>query len=77
MAEKGITRLPVVERGTQKLLGLLSLDDLLKARSRHFEEERHREQTLRFPFSGGTASRPDRTIASAESDRSESRLQKA
>jgi chloride channel protein, CIC family len=53
MAEKGITRLPVVERDSRKLLGLLSLDDLLKARSRHLEEERHREQTLRFPFSGG------------------------
>ena len=53
MAEKGVTRLPVVERASQKLLGLISLDDLLKARSRHLEEERHREQTLRFPFTGG------------------------
>jgi CIC family chloride channel protein len=53
MAEKGITRWPVIERDSRKLLGLLSLDDLLKARSRHWEEERHREQTLRFPFSGG------------------------
>ena len=53
MAEKGITRLPVVERDSRKLLGLISLDDLLKARSRHVEEERHREQTLRFRFPGG------------------------
>jgi len=78
MAEKGITRLPVVERGSRKLLGLLSLDDLLKARSRHLEEERHREQTLRFPFSGeGGSSRSDGTIATVEFDNSESLLQKA
>ena len=50
MAENGITRLPVVEEGTQKFLGILSLDDLLKARSRHLEEERRREQVLRLPY---------------------------
>ncbi|HKF25699.1 MAG TPA: chloride channel protein, partial [Candidatus Acidoferrum sp.] len=78
MAEKGITRLPVIERDSRKLLGLLSLDDLLKARSRHLEDERHREQTLRFPFSGGgTSSRTEGTIATVESDNSESLLQKA
>lgn len=78
MAEKGITRLPVIERGSRKLLGLLSLDDLLKARSRHLEDERHREQTIRFPFSGGgTSSRSDGTIATVQSDNSESLLQKA
>jgi chloride channel protein, CIC family len=78
MAEKGITRLPVIERDSRKLLGLLSLDDLLKARSRHLEDERHREQTLRFPFSGGGASsRTEGTIATVVSDNSESLLQKA
>ena len=46
MAERGVTRLPVVERGTEKFLGLVSLEDLLKARSRHLEEERRREQVL-------------------------------
>jgi chloride channel protein, CIC family len=46
MAEKGVTRLPVVEHSTGKFLGLISLDDLLKARARHLEEERRREQTL-------------------------------
>ena len=58
MAEKGITRLPVVERDSHKLLGLVSLDDLLKARSRHLEEERRREQTLRFRFPGGGKNGP-------------------
>jgi chloride channel protein, CIC family len=48
MAEKGITRVPIVDPGSRKLLGLVSLDDLLKARTRHLEEERHREQTLRL-----------------------------
>jgi len=54
MAEKGVTRLPVVEHSTGKFLGLISLDDLLKARARHFEEERRREQTLnlKFPLPG-------------------------
>ena len=51
MAENGITRMPVVDGETQKLLGLITLEDLLKARTRHVEEERHREQVIRFPYS--------------------------
>lgn len=50
MAEKGITRLPVVERQTRKFLGLVALDDLLKARARHLEEERRREKVLNLRF---------------------------
>jgi CIC family chloride channel protein len=50
MAEKAVTRLPVVELSTRKFLGLISLDDLLKARSRHLEEERRRERTLNLRF---------------------------
>jgi len=50
MAEKGITRMPVVERATGKLLGLISLDDLLKARGRHLEEEKRRERVLQLKF---------------------------
>src|SRR5438552_3917655 len=50
MAEKGFTRMPVVERSTRKFLGLVSLNDLLKARTRHLEEERRRERTLQFRF---------------------------
>ncbi len=50
MAEKRVTRMPVVEAGTRKFLGLVSLDDLLKARARHLEEERRREQGLNLRF---------------------------
>jgi chloride channel protein, CIC family len=63
MGEKGCTRMPVLERTTRKFLGLVSLNDLLKARSRHFEEESHRERSLKFRWfpparqnSGGTQS---------------------
>ena len=40
--------MPVVEAGTKKVLGIVSLDDVLKARSRHLEEERRKERTLGF-----------------------------
>jgi H+/Cl- antiporter ClcA/CBS domain-containing protein len=52
MAETGLTRMPVVERGTGKLAGMISLEDLLLARVRNLNEERHRERILelRFPF---------------------------
>jgi H+/Cl- antiporter ClcA/predicted transcriptional regulator len=50
MAEKAVTRLPVVELSTGKFLGLISLDDLLKARAKHLEEERRREQTLKLKY---------------------------
>jgi chloride channel protein, CIC family len=48
MAEKGFTRLPVIEPGTDRFLGLISLDDLLKARGRNLEEERTRERVLKL-----------------------------
>jgi H+/Cl- antiporter ClcA len=52
MAETGITRMPVVEPDTGRLVGMVSLDDLLKARARNLTEERHRERVLelRFPI---------------------------
>jgi chloride channel protein, CIC family len=50
MAEKGFTRMPVIEHATGRFIGLISLDDLLKARARHLEEESRRERPLRFRF---------------------------
>jgi CIC family chloride channel protein len=53
MAEKGFTRMPAVDRETQKFLGLISLDDLLKGRARHLEEERRGDRPLRLRFLSG------------------------
>jgi CBS domain-containing protein len=52
MAESGLTRLPVVESESGKLAGMISLHDLLLARVRNLNEERHRERVLklRLPF---------------------------
>lgn len=47
MAEFGYTRFPVVNRAQpDQLLGMLSLNDLLKARTRTLDEERRRERVL-------------------------------
>jgi CBS domain-containing protein len=49
MAETGLTRFPVLNNDTErKLAGMVSLSDLLKARTRSLEEERHRERVLRI-----------------------------
>ena len=50
MAERGVTRMPVVERETGKFVGLIALDDMLKGRARHLEEERRRDRPLRLEF---------------------------
>ncbi len=57
MAETGLTRMPVVERQTNQLAGMISLHDLLTARVRALNEERHRERVLhvRIPFRRRTA----------------------
>jgi CBS domain-containing protein len=49
MAETGYTRLPVVEQAnSRKVVGMISLRDLLTARKRNLEEEKHRERALRI-----------------------------
>jgi CBS domain-containing protein len=54
MAETGLTRLPVVEDSGGRLVGMVSLQDLLGARVRNLQEERDRERVLeiRLPFWG-------------------------
>jgi chloride channel protein, CIC family len=54
MAATGLTRFPVVrQNGERELLGLIGLQDLLKARELSVAEEHHRERVLRLrvPFS--------------------------
>ena len=47
MAETGLTRFPVVERdGSRKLVGMVSLEDLLKARAHTLDAEHRRERVL-------------------------------
>jgi len=47
MAETGLTRFPVVERGeARRLVGMIALSDLLEARVRSLEAERRRERVL-------------------------------
>ncbi len=52
MAETSLTRLPVIDRETGELAGMISLRDLLLARVRNLNEERERERVLqlRLPF---------------------------
>jgi H+/Cl- antiporter ClcA/predicted transcriptional regulator len=55
MVESGLTRFPVVDPWDhRKLLGIVSLEHLLQARSRNLTEERARERVLRirFPLGG-------------------------
>jgi chloride channel protein, CIC family len=47
MAETGFTRLPVVDGSEPpRLVGLVTLQEVLKARGRHLEEEQRRERVL-------------------------------
>ena len=49
MAHTGLTRFPVIERGNgQHFLGLIALDDLLRARALNLEAERRRERLFKF-----------------------------
>jgi H+/Cl- antiporter ClcA/CBS domain-containing protein len=65
MAETGFTRMPVVENESGNLVGMISLDDLLLARVRNLNEERHRERPLqlRLPFQSQREPEPAREMA--------------
>jgi chloride channel protein, CIC family len=60
MVETGFTQFPVVARGTPpRLIGLITLDDLLLARRRDLEEERQRERVLQLRFSSSLGAASD------------------
>ena len=62
MAETGLTRFPVVDRGDdRKLVGMIGLQDLLSARTRNLAEERDRERVLRIrlPLFGDRLAKKD------------------
>jgi chloride channel protein, CIC family len=63
MASSGVTRMPVVERTTRRVVGVVSLAQLLQARLRDIQEARETEQVLRFRLVVPTrrALRRDRT----------------
>ncbi len=51
MALTGHTRLPVLNSNDRrKLVGMISLKDLLRARARNIEEERHRQRVLQLRY---------------------------
>ena len=71
MAATGLTRFPVVDRGSEgKYAGIIALDDLLKARVLNLEAERRRERVLgmnfAFPFAFGRGE-PEATAPDDES----------
>jgi CBS domain-containing protein len=62
MAETGRTRMPVVEReNSRKVVGMISLADLLRARTRDLEQERRRERILRLRLPFGLAQAGEQT----------------
>jgi H+/Cl- antiporter ClcA len=64
MAETGATEMPVVDRdNAARVLGVVSLSDLLRARSRNLEEERARERVLRLHLPRGRGAKHDKAAA--------------
>jgi CBS domain-containing protein len=63
MAETGFTRMPVVDTESGKLVGMISLHDLLLARVRNLNEERRRERLLRLRLPFGSQPEHEREMA--------------
>ena len=55
MASSGFTRMPVLDPEERKLVGMVSLQDLLYARARNLSEERDRERVIRIRLPFGSA----------------------
>ncbi|HEY2844923.1 MAG TPA: chloride channel protein [Bryobacteraceae bacterium] len=59
MASSGFTRMPVLD-GEGKLVGMVSLQDLLSARARNLSEERDRERVIRIRLPFGSIPAPEK-----------------
>jgi CBS domain containing-hemolysin-like protein len=58
MASSGFTRMPVLDPAAPgKLAGMVSLQDLLQARTRNLSEERDRTRVIRIRLPFGTAAK--------------------
>jgi CBS domain-containing protein len=65
MAETGLTRMPVVDR-SGVLAGMVSLEDLLYARSHNLQEERRRERVLRLRLPFGRVAKEQSPVPAGE-----------
>jgi DNA-binding MarR family transcriptional regulator/CBS domain-containing protein len=61
MAESGLTRFPVLDPLDRRLVGMISLNDLLGARIQNLEDERARERVLRIRMPSGRQARTPTT----------------
>ncbi len=69
MAESGFTRFPVLDQdGDGKIVGMVSLYDLLHARARNLEDERARERVLRIRMPFGRRAKESQTKLTEGSD---------
>jgi len=67
MSDTGLTRFPVVRNDKERTLaGMVSLKDLLHARTRNLEEERHRERVLRIRLPLGRTGADHRTLDTSD-----------
>jgi len=58
MSESSVTRMPVLDPADRRLVGMLSLNDLLHARTQNLAEERTRERVLRIRIPFGRKEMP-------------------
>ena len=58
MAESGLTRFPVLDPVDRRLVGMISLNDLLSARIQNLEDERARQRVLRIRMPSARKAKP-------------------
>ncbi len=69
MAESGFTRFPVLDAdGSGRIVGMVSLKDLLMARTRNLEDERARQRVLRIRMPFGRQRQEENVALTEETD---------